>query len=124
MAFDHVAGLAGNEHQPSDLSKALNQLMSATTSDLYFHKREIMIDEYEKAPVNKALAVNVARQEYWQTADQDTQAVVGERTLEGCQLQFGSPCELLVANDELASVGQTAEHDMPRLKYSGGFDLN
>jgi hypothetical protein len=124
MAFDLVAGLAETEHQPSDLSKALNHIMSATTPDLYWHKREFMISEYEKAPVNKALAVSIKNQEYWQTTDQDTQALVGERTLEGCQLQFGSPCKLLVVNDELASVGQTSGHDMPLLKYSGGFDLN
>jgi hypothetical protein len=119
-AFDRVAGLA--ELPPSDLSKALNQIMSATTPDLYFHKRELMIDEYEKASFNKALAVNVRKREYWETTDDDSRAMVGERTLEGCQLRFGSPCKLLAVNDDLASLGQTSEQDMPRLRYSGGFD--
>jgi hypothetical protein len=57
-AFDRYAGLAESEHQASELSKALNLIMSTATPDLYFHKREIMVEEYEKAPINKALAVN------------------------------------------------------------------
>ena len=123
-AFDRYAGLAEAEHQASDLSKALNLIMSTATPDLYFHKREIMVEEYEKAAVNKALAVNVKSAEYWQTTDQDSKAVVSDRTLEGCQLRFGSPCKLLAVNDELAQLaGPAAEQDMSRLKYSGGFDL-
>ena len=124
-AFDRYAGLAEAEHQASDLSKALNLIMSTATPDLYFHKREIMVEEYEKAAVNKALAVNVKSAEYWQTTDQDSKAVVSDRTLEGCQLRFGSPCKLLAVNDELAQLaGPAAGQDMSRLKYSGGFDLN
>jgi hypothetical protein len=120
-----IAGLASSEHQPSDLSRALNQIISVITPDLYFHKREIMVEEYEKAKINKALVVNVKKAEYWETADQDSMSVTGERTLEGCQLKFGSPCKLLAVNDELArAVGPSGEQDMSRLQYSGGFDLN
>jgi len=119
------AGLADSEHPPSELSKALNLIMSTATPNLYFHKREIMVEEYEKAPVNKALAVNIRSGEYWQTTDQDSESVTAERALEGCQLRFGSPCRLLAVNDELAQPKeQSAEQDMPRLRYSGGFDLN
>jgi hypothetical protein len=118
------AGLAESEHQPSDLSKALNLVMSTATPDLYFHSREIMVDNYEKAAVNKALAVNIKSAEYWQTVDQDNKSVTAVRVLEGCQLRFGSPCRLLAVNDELVQTGQIAEHNMPRLSYSGGFDLN
>jgi hypothetical protein len=123
-AFERYAGLAEAEHQSSDLSKALNLIMSTATPDLYFRTREIMVEDYEKALVNKALAVNVKRAEYWQTADQDSKSVTPDRALEGCQLRFGSPCKLLAVNDELVQVGQIAEQDMPRLSYSGGFDLN
>jgi hypothetical protein len=121
-AFDRYAGLAETEHQASDLSKALNLVMSSTTPDLYFRKREIMVEEYEKAPVNKALAVNIKSAEYWQTTNQDSKAVVSDRILEGCELRFGSPCKLLVVNDELVEAGPTAQPEMPRLKYLGGFD--
>lgn len=122
-AFDRYAGLADSEHQPSDLSKALNLIMSTATPDLYFYKRGLIVEEYEKAPVNKAFAVNIAKGEYWQTADQDNKAVTGERALEGCQLHFKSPCRLLAINDELVQLtGQGADQDMPRLNYSGGFD--
>jgi hypothetical protein len=123
-AFDRYAGLAESEHQASDLSKALNLVMSTATPDLYFNRREIMVQEYEKAQVNKALAVNIKKAEYWQTTDQDSKSVTSERALEGCQLRFGSPCKLLAVNDDLAQLGPTAEPEMPRLKYSGGFDLN
>jgi hypothetical protein len=122
-AFDRYAGLAEAEHPASDLSKALNLVMSTATPDLYFHKRELMVEEYEKAPVNKALAANVRSAEYWQTMDQDSKSVVGDRTLEGCELRFGSPCKLLAVNDELVESGPAALQEMPRLKYSGGFDL-
>jgi hypothetical protein len=60
-AFEQLAGLSSSEHQPSDLSKALNLVMAAATPELYFHKREIMIEKYENAKVNKALAVNIKR---------------------------------------------------------------
>jgi hypothetical protein len=124
-AFDHYAGLAETEHQASELSKALNLIMSTVTPDLYFHKRELMVEEFEKAPVNKALSVNIRGGEYWQTTDQDSKSVTAERALEGCQLRFGSPCRLLAVNDELAQPKEySAEQDMPRLGYSGGFDLN
>lgn len=122
-AYDHYAGLAETEHQASDLSKALNLVMSAATPDLYFRTREIMVETYEKATVNKALAVNVKSAEYWQATDQDSKAVTGDRTLEGCELRFGSPCKLLVVNDDLVQSGPTEQAGMPRLKYSGGFDL-
>jgi hypothetical protein len=117
------AGLAETEHQASDLSKALNLVMSAVTPDLYFHTREMMVETYEKAAVNKALAVNIKSAEYWQTTDQDSKAVTGDRTLEGCELRFGSPCKLLVVNDDLIQSGPAGQPEMPRLKYSGGFDL-
>jgi hypothetical protein len=124
-AFDRYAGLAEAEHQPSDLSKALNLVMSTATPDLYFHTREIMVEDYEKAAVNKALAVNLRSAEYWQTTDQDSKSVTPDRALEGCQLRFGSPCKLLAVNDELVQLaGPLADHDMPRLSYSGGFDPN
>jgi hypothetical protein len=124
-AFDRYAGLAETEHQPSDLYKALNLIMSTATPKLYFHQREIMVEEYEKAAVNKALAVNIAEQEYWGTTGQDSKSVTSERTLEGCQLRFGSPCKLLTVNDEIAqTTGPAADLEMPRLNYSGGFDAN
>ena len=123
-AFDRYVGLAEAEHPPSDLSKALNLIISAATPNLYFHKREILVEQYEKAAVNKGLAVNIKNAEYWQTTDQDSKSVTGDRTLEGCQLRFGSPCKLLAVNDELVQLGRVAELDMPRLKYSGGFNLN
>jgi hypothetical protein len=122
-AFDRYAGLAEAEHSASDLSKALNLVMSTATPDLYFHRRELMVEEYEKAQVNKALAVNTRVAEYWQTTDQDSKSVAGDRTLEGCELRFGSPCKLLAVNDELVESGPSGQQEMPRLKYSGGFDL-
>lgn len=123
-AFDRYAGLAEAEHQPSDLSKALNLVMSTATPNLYFHTRQLMVDDYEKAAVNKALAVNIKSAEYWQTTDQDNKSVTSDRALEGCELRFGSPCRLLAVNDELVQAGPVTEQEMPRLKYSGGFDLN
>jgi hypothetical protein len=123
-AFDRYAGLAETEHQTSDLSKALNLVMSTATPNLYFHTRELMVEDYEKAAVNKAIALNVKSGEYWQTTDQDSKVVTPDRALEGCQLRFGSPCRLLAVNDELVQAGPVTEQEMPRLKYSGGFDVN
>jgi hypothetical protein len=124
-AFDKYAGLDETEHQPSDLSKALNLIMSTITPNLYFHQRELMVDAYERSELNKALVANIEKQAYWETAGQDSKLVTGERALEGCQLRFESPCKLLAVNDEIAkSAGPNAEQDMPRLKYSGGFDVD
>jgi len=119
------AGLAESKHPPSELSKALNLIMSTITPDLYSLRRGKMVEEYEKAPINKALAVNVGKGGYWQTTEQDSKDVTSERALEGCQLRFGSSCRLLAVNDELVELtGPFAQQDMPRLRYPGGFDLN
>lgn len=122
-AFERYAGLASSEHQ-SDLAKALNLIVSTVTPQLYFRKREIMVQEYEEAKINKALAVNPVQAEYWRLTDQNSQSAAVEHTLEGCQLRFGSPCTLLATNDDLAPTVNSAAKNMPRLNYSGQFDID
>jgi hypothetical protein len=38
-------------------------------------------------------------------------------------LRYGKPCALLAVNDEIPAEGEIRSKDMPRLHYSGEFDL-
>jgi hypothetical protein len=74
--------------------------------------------------LDKARAVELVGGNYLRSVDHEDFNVVGDRTLEACQLRYGKPCALLAVNDDIAAEGQLISKDMPRLHYSGEFDLS
>jgi len=74
--------------------------------------------------LDKARAVELVGGNYLRSVDHEDFNVVGDRTLEACQLRYGKPCALLSVNDDIAAEGQLISKDMPRLHYSGEFDLS
>lgn len=50
--------------------------------------------------------------------------MAGDRTLEACQLRFAKLCALIAVNEDIMAEGQLIYRDMPRLLYSGQFDLS
>jgi hypothetical protein len=107
----------------SVFEKALNVILATALPKMSEALRETIVRDYENAKANKAQAVELASGSTWRSTGQEEQSVAGERALEGCQLRYGKPCALIAVNEEIAAEGQLIAKDMPRLQYSGEFDL-
>jgi hypothetical protein len=87
--------------------------------------RETLAKTYESAAPHKALALHTNGGTYrftnWPSADGAEQA-----TLEGCQIYYGEPCELLAVDDvnRADASGNLAVRDMPRVHYAGAFEVD
>ena len=106
------------------LSKQGEILAGAATPQVSDLLRQRLIRDYVDAKANKAQAVELVGGNYLRSVDHEDFNVVGDRTLEACQLRYGKPCALLSVNDDIAAEGQLISKDMPRLHYSGEFDLS
>jgi hypothetical protein len=120
------AAFAGPTSAPrkSQFEMALNVIIASTTPDVFTDARESLIDRYEDGKPNKALAVQPVYRQYFRSEHHEQEAVAGDRTLEACQLRFAKPCALIAVNDAIVAEGQLIYKDMPRLAYSGQFDLS
>lgn len=122
LATAAVAGPTTAERK-SQFEKAMHTIMASTLPKLPEATRERVIRDYLATPPNKAQAVVPATNETWRSsryADIDEAALL---VLEGCQLRYAKPCALLAINDEIAAEGGLVVKDMPRLSYSGEFDI-
>jgi hypothetical protein len=107
----------------SQFEKAMNVIMASVTPNLSDLLREDLVRDYVNAKPNKGQAVELADGHYFRSAAHEDYSVTSDRTLEACQLRFGKPCALLAINDDIAAEGDLKSADMPRLHYSGEFDL-
>jgi hypothetical protein len=107
----------------SQFEKAMNVIMASVTPQLSDLQRQTLVRDYVDAKPNKAQAVEPADGHYFRSVAQEDYNVTADRTLEACQLRFGKPCALLAINDDIAAEGDLKSTDMPRLHYSGEFDL-
>jgi uncharacterized caspase-like protein len=105
---------------------ALLAQLERTLPTLTAAARDSLAKNYEAAPMHKALALHAKdggtyRFVSWSSADAAEQA-----TLEGCQIYYDAPCELLAVDDasRADASGNFAMHDMPRVRYGGAFDLD
>ncbi len=117
-----VAGPITAERK-SQFEKAMNVIMASVTPKLIDLQRERLVRDYVEGKPNKGQAVEPVEGHYFRSVAHEDYGVAGERTLEACQLMFGKPCALLAVNDEIAAEGGLMPKDMPRLHYSGEFDL-
>jgi hypothetical protein len=74
---------------------------------------------YEAGRDSKSIAVAVNAHHTWRTSGRSSQEAANNTTLEGCQIQYGEPCTLVAAGDNVAPL---PARDMPRTRYSGRFD--
>jgi hypothetical protein len=118
--------LAGPTSAPrkSQFDKSLNVIIASTIPDVFTDARESLIDRYLDGKPNKALAVQPVYRKYFRSELHEDQTVAGDRTLEACQLRFAKPCALIAVNEDIGAEGQLIYKDMPRLLYSGKFDLS
>jgi hypothetical protein len=123
-AFEQYAALSSAKRDKSELAKAMSLIMSAATPSLGAAVRERLIKDYEEGKPHKAQAVEPVGGGYWRAPLYEKQSVAGERTLEGCQMRYGKPCALIAVDDEISAEGELTPRDMPRLHYSGKFDLD
>jgi|SRR5579872_1513310 hypothetical protein len=117
-----IAALTSAERK-SQFEKAMASIMAANTPSVSDDRRKGLLDRYLACKPNKGQAVELAGAGYFRLCEHEDASAVGERSLEACQLRFGKPCALLAVNEEIASEGALAVKDMPRLHYTGKFDL-
>lgn len=87
--------------------------------------RESIVRAYVAMHGSKALAVSLERKDTYSTRDWSNAALAEEGALEGCQINYGSPCVLFAVNAEVRAPGprgEWARRDMPRVRYAGPFD--
>jgi hypothetical protein len=79
---------------------------------------------FEAESGHKAIAVSVEAHKTYRTSRWATAAQAETGALEGCQLQYGRPCAVIVVDDQVepARDGAPILRDMPRTRYSGTFD--
>src|ERR1700722_4200254 len=116
--------LAGFSDAPrkSAFEKALNVILAAAAPGKSEKVREAIIRDYEDAKANKGQAIEPVSGNTWRSSDHEDKGVAGDRTLEGCQLRFGTPCSLIAVNEEVIADGVLVSKDMPKMHYSGTFD--
>jgi hypothetical protein len=117
--------LAASTETPrkSVFEKALNVILASVAPQMSATLREKTIKDYEDGRANKGQAIELISGNPWRSVVHEDQAVAGDRTLEGCQLRYGKPCALIAVNEEIAAEGELTSRDMPRLHYTGEFDL-
>jgi hypothetical protein len=98
--------------------------MASVTPHVSDSLRNTLIRDYVEAKLNKAQAVEPTNGSYFRFTNSEDYDVTGDRALESCQLRYGKPCALIAVNDEIVGEGEIAPKDMPRLHYSGVFDLS
>jgi hypothetical protein len=104
--------------------KAISVVMAWATPQVSAPVRETLVRDYAEIAPNKGRAVQLVDGHYYRSGDHEDEAPIGDRTLEACQLRFEKPCALLAVNDEIVAEGELVSKDMPRLHYSGEFDLS
>ena len=117
-----VAGPTTTERK-SQFEKAMNLIMATIMPRMSEKVRETVIRDYVASEPNKGQAIEPVSGGAWRSTRHEDLEVATDRTLEGCQLRYGNPCELLALNDDIAAEGELKARDMPRLHYDGEFDL-
>lgn len=117
------AGPTSTERK-SLFEKAMDTIMASATPQVSDLVRQRLIRDYYILKPNKGQAVELISGNYFRSAEHENADVVADRTLEACQLRYVKPCALLAVNDDIATDGAPTSKDMPRLHYSGEFDLS
>ena len=107
------------------VAATLNAALTTVAPSIAETVRASIVSAYLQERQNKALAA-FPPYTTWRSAAWASPAVAEERTLESCQLRYGSPCVLVAVNETVQSApgdGNWPRRDMPRLAYDGDFDV-
>jgi hypothetical protein len=113
--------VARAEPTPFQFEKALSLVIGAVAPQRPADQRERIVRNYVNAQGNKALAIELLSGRTYTASRYDDAGNAGERALEGCELWFGSPCALIIVNNDPETA--IVARDMPRLRYTGKFDV-
>jgi len=116
------AALTSSQRQ-IELVKMLSEIMASATPDVAEQERRGIISRYLDGKPHRAMAVQDSYRRYFVSEGHDDDPSAKERTLEGCQLRFAKACAI-VAVDDNPSSDILVFKEMPRLSYSGEFDLS
>jgi hypothetical protein len=117
-----LAGPTSAERK-SLFEKAMRLILASATPQSTQSLREKLITEYLEFRPNKGFAIEPINGGFWRSPIHEDQNVTGDRTLEGCQMRYGKPCELIALNDDIVSEHALSSQDMPRLHYVGKYDV-
>ena len=117
-----IAALVNTERK-SQFEKAMASIIAANTPTVFGYIRDSLVRDYVACKPNKGQAVELANASYFRSCEHEDASVTGDRSLEACQLRYGKPCALLAVNEEIATEGELLSRDMPRLHYSGKYDV-
>jgi hypothetical protein len=112
-----------NTERKSQFEKALDVVFASSTPATSDLQREMLVHDYIKTKPNKGQAVDILDGAYFRSAEHEDYEAAGDRTLEACQLRYAKACVLLAVNEDIVTEGRLISKDMPRLHYSGEFDL-
>lgn len=116
------AALTSSQRQ-IELVKMLSEIMTSATPGIAEQDRQEIISRYLEGSLHRAMAVQDSYRHYFFSQGHDDVTSAAERTLEGCQLRFAKACAI-VAVDDNPSLETLVFKEMPRLTYSGEFDLS
>src|SRR5581483_8668667 len=97
--------------------------IASATPDVPDRERHDIVAKYFESRLHKALAVQDSYRRYFVSEGDADGESAAERSLEGCQLRFAKACAI-VAIDDNPSLDVLVFKEMPRLSYSGEFDLS
>lgn len=122
MPVASFAALTNSQRQV-ELTKVMSEIMASATPDVAEQERHSIIAKYFESRLHRGIAVQDEYRRYFISEGHEDAASAAEKTLEGCQLRFAKPCAV-VAVDDNPSLDVLVFKEMPRLSYSGEFDLS
>ncbi len=113
-----------NAERMSQFEKAMAAIIAANTPTVSDTARLTLIKDYVACKPSKGQAVELVGANYFRSCEHEDDTPVGDLSLEACQLRYGKPCALIAVNDEIVVEGPLQSTDMPRLHYSGKYDVS
>jgi hypothetical protein len=110
--------------EPSTEPLTTERLLAALSS-MQPSSAQAVVTRYLSANKNKLLAFNADRPGTWRRDNFTNMADLETTTLEGCQLNYNSPCSVLAVDDTIRVARPGAglpRRDMPRIHHNGSYD--
>ena len=100
----------------------LGQRLAALLPQMAAQPRDDFVKVFRGLKEHKALAVVPGTTQWWRIAGYDSGTDVATKALEGCQINNGTPCTLVMVDDNVVPApagGAETTRDMARVRYRG-----
>jgi class 3 adenylate cyclase len=125
VAAASPSGTTGAAAAPISVLQALPNRLKIVAPAMSDDMREAAVREYFNGGAHKAQVVSVEPPGFWTHWNASSSVKAVQLALESCQVYFGRPCVLIIADDALPPLpadGKPLAQDMPRVSYAGKFD--